>query len=160
MIRAAFLMPAALMLSTVASAAPLSSQDVATLKEMTQQYVDGWLQNDRSKVMANLSKDAVFIPHHGVKPHIGYEKIDEFWFPGGKPVGVVVAFTKTITDISGADDHATIYGRSDLKWQDDKQRYRWIGNYLFVARRDPNGWVFTHMMSSDEQPTVEPVGAK
>jgi ketosteroid isomerase-like protein len=160
MIRFAFLLPIALIWSAATQAAPLSAADLATLRQLTQRYVDGWLHNDRSQVMGLLSQDAVFIPHDGVQPHIGYAKIDEFWFPGGKPAGGVTAFAMPITDISGADDHATIYGRSDLLWHNQTQRYRWVGSYLIVARRDAHGWRFTHLMSSDEQPTVEPIGGK
>src|SRR5205085_9944618 len=157
--RAAFLVPIALMCSAAAQAAPLSSADLATLRHMTQRYVDGRLHNNRSQVMSLLSKDAVFIPHDGAKPHIGYSKIDEFWFPGGKAGGGVSAFAMPVIDISGADNHAVIYGRSNLNWHNQTQRFQWIGYYLIVARRHKDGWLFTHLMSSDEQPTIEPVGS-
>ena len=143
-----------------APAAPLSRNDVATLRAMSERYVKGWLDNDRRAVMGVLAKDAVFIPHDGVKPHVGYKAIDDFWFPNGKAVGVVPAYTQTISGISGADNHATMYGRFDLTWQNDTKRYTWIGNFLIVARRQNGHWTFTHMMASDQDPTIEAVAGK
>jgi uncharacterized protein (TIGR02246 family) len=143
-----------------AFAAPFTKADDATLRAMSAKYVEGWLKNDRQAVMSVMAKDSVFIPHDGVKPRVGYDAIDAFWFPGGKAVGTVPAFTMAITDIKGADDHATLYGRSDLTYEASGQRYNWIGSFLIVARREGGRWLFTHMMSSDEQPKVEDIGAK
>lgn len=138
-----------------AQATPLAKEDELKLRALSDGYVEAWLHNDRQGVMGVLAPEAVFIPHHGVKPKIGWAEIDAFWFPGGKAVGTVTDFRHDITAVSGDEDDAIIYGRSDLSWQDDRQRYRWIGNFLFVTRKEQGRWVITHMMSSDEQPTVQ-----
>ena len=95
-----------------------------------------------------------------VRVRVGYKAIAAFWFPHGKAVGVVPAYKQTISDISGADNHATMYGRVDLTWQNETKRYTWIGNFLIVARRQGRGWIFTHMMASDEDPKIEPIAGR
>ena len=138
----------------VSLAAPLSSSDEAALRALSNQYAEAWVRNDRAGVMGPWAPDGVFIPHDGVEPRIGYDKLDAFWFPNGKAVGVVSAYTQTVTAISGADSHATLYGRFDLTWQNSSKRYNWMGNWLLVARKDQGRWLITHMMASDADPTV------
>ena len=84
-------MPLLVCCSSVALAAPLSSGDETALRALSDGYVKAWMRNDRAGVMGFMAPEAVFIPHDGVRPHIGRAKIDEFWFPGGNPVGVVRA---------------------------------------------------------------------
>jgi ketosteroid isomerase-like protein len=143
--------------SSLVAARPLSAEDVTRLRAMSDLYVAGWLRNDRIAVMSVMSPDVVFIPHDGVQPRIGYDRLDSFWFPNGRAAGTVVAFTQTISNISGEGNHALIYGRSDLTWQNTAQRYHWIGNFLIVARRAGGRWLFTHMMASDEAPTIQQI---
>ena len=140
-------------------AGPMSPADEAALRAMSDRYVAGWVRNDREAVMGVMAPEAVFIPHDGVPARAGYANIDAFWFPGGKAVGTVSAYTQTITAISGADDHATLHGRFDLTWQNDTQRYNWLGNWLIVARKDNGRWLVTHMMASDADPKVEDLAA-
>jgi hypothetical protein len=69
----------------------------------------------------------------------------------------VTAFTKTVEGLSGDSRHAVIWGKSDLHWQDHKTAYHWPGYYLMAAERRGKKWLITHLMSSDEQPTSQPV---
>ena len=150
--------PALLLLAACTNAGPgaasLSAADEVALRDLSSRYVSGWLRNDRAAVMGVMAPEAVFIPHDGVPPHIGYQAIDAFWFPNGKAIGVVPAYKQTITAIDGTSDRATLYGRFDLTWQDDRQRYNWIGNFLINARKDNDRWLVTHMMASDEDPKI------
>ena len=152
--KVAYLSLALVLLAAQASAAPLSSADEGALRMLTEQYAKAWVANDRAGVMGPWARDGVFIPHDGVQPRIGYDKLDAFWFPNGKAVGTVPAYTQTITAISGDDRFATLYGRFDLTWQNDSKRYNWIGNWLIVARKDQGRWQVTHMMASDADPAV------
>jgi uncharacterized protein (TIGR02246 family) len=145
------------LLAACAGAGPpdtLSVTDETALRDLSNGYVQAWLKNDQAGVMGVMAPEAVFIPHDGVPPHIGYQAIDTFWFPGGKAVGVVPAYRQTVTAVSGTANRATLYGRFDLTWQDDKQRYNWIGNFLINARKDRDRWLVTHMMASDEDPKI------
>lgn len=155
MSRTASLLPLLLASSAAGWSAPLSSADEAALRALSDGYVKAWIRNDRDGVMGVMAPEAVFIPHDGVQPHIGASKIDEFWFPNGKAVGVVPAYTQTIIAISGDELRATMYGRFDLTWQNVTKRYNWIGNWLIVARKDKGRWLVTHMMASDADPKVE-----
>ena len=143
--------------SSGALAKTLTAQDVTALRALSSSYVQGWLQNDQHAVMSVMAHDAVFIPHDGVQPRIGYDAISEFWFPNGSAVGRVPAYTQTITSITGENGHATLYGRFDLTWENETTRYNWIGNFMIVARRAKGRWLVTHMMANDADPKVEPI---
>ena len=141
--------------------AALPPEDEAALRALANRYVAGWVANDRDAVMGVMAPEAVFIPHDGVPPRIGYQAIDAFWFPEGKAVGVVPAYTQTVTAVDGGGGRATLYGRFDLTWQNEKQRFNWIGNFLIAARKDQNDrWLVTHMMASDEDPVVTDLGSQ
>lgn len=159
MARCKYLSPLLVACSTAGWSAPLSSADEAALRALSDGYVKAWVANDRDGVMGVMAPEAVFIPHDGVQPRVGASKIDEFWFPNGKAVGVVPAYTQTVTAISGDHSRATMYGRFDLTWQNATQRYNWLGNWLIVARKDNGRWLVTHMMASDADPKVEDLAA-
>ena len=145
---------AILCLAGAANAASLPEADEAALRALSDRYVAGWIANDRPTVMGDMAPEALFIPHDGVQPRIGRSAIDAFWFPNGKAVGIVPSYRQTITAIDGTADRATVYGRFDLTWQNEKQRFNWIGNFLINARKENGDWLVTHMMASDADPTV------
>ena len=62
-------------------AEPLTKSDRAQLTSLPVRFAAGWLHNSRSEVMSLFTPDAVFIPHDGVKPHVGKAAIEAFWFP-------------------------------------------------------------------------------
>ena len=157
--RSMYLLSLVLACPSATLAAPLSSADEAALRALSDGYARAWINNDRAGVMGVMAPEAVFIPHDGVQPHIGRAKIDEFWFPQGNTVGVVPAYTQTITGISGDDLRATMFGRFDLTWQNATKRYNWLGNFLIVARKEGGRWLVTHMMASDADPTVTDLAA-
>ena len=95
------------MTSSGALARTLAAKDVEALRAMSNSYVQGWLNNDKQAVMSVMAQDAVFIPHDGVQPRVGYDAIAEFWFPHGSAVGRVPAYSQTVTSITGEKDHAT-----------------------------------------------------
>ena len=148
------LLPLLAACSSANGSAALPPEDEAALRTLSDRFVAGWLANDREAVMRVMAPEAVFIPHDGVKPKIGYKAIDAFWFPDGKPAGTVTAMSHVITDVSGNSNRGTAYGRSDLTWQDNKQRYHWIGNFLISAKKEKGRWLVTHLVSSDEPPTI------
>src|SRR6185295_3953107 len=156
--RALIFVPALLSLAvTPAPAAPLTKSDRAELASLSAKFTGGWVHNSRDEVMSLFAPDAVFIPHDGIKPHIGKAAIEQFWFPGSGAAGTVTAFTKTVDGLSGDGAHAIIWGKSDLHWQDSKTAYHWPGYYLMAVERRNGKWLVTHLMSSDERPTSQPV---
>jgi uncharacterized protein (TIGR02246 family) len=158
--RSSFMIAAILILiGATADAQPFTQADRAEVRKLPQRYTRGWLNNSRSQVMSLFAPDAVFIPHDGVRPHRGKQAIDQFWFPNGRTAGIVTSFTMTVEGASGASDHAIVWGRSDLHWQDKTTAYHWPGYYLMAAERRHGAWLVTHLMSSDEQPTSKPVKA-
>jgi uncharacterized protein (TIGR02246 family) len=154
------LLAAEILFFTAPAAAALTDADVRALNALQQSYVQGWLDNDREKVMAVMAPDAVFIPHDGVMPHTGAADISEFWFPGGKAIGRVPSYQQRVTAISGDGNHATMYGRFDLHYEASDKHYRWVGNFLIVARKSEGRWLVTHMMASDADPTITPIGSR
>jgi uncharacterized protein (TIGR02246 family) len=145
------------LISAPGIAAPLTKSDRVELTSLPAKFTGGWLHSSRIEVMRLFASDAVFIPHDGVKPHIGKAAIEQFWFPVTGSAGKVTAFTKTVDGLSGDDRNAIIWGKSDLHWQDDKTAYHWPGYYLMAVERRSGKWLITHLMSSDEQPTNQPV---
>ena len=107
--------------------------------------------------MGLFASDAVFIPHDGVKPHIGKAAIEQFWFPAGGAAGSVTAFDKRVEGISGDSRHAIVWGNSDLHWRDESNAYHWLGYFLMAVERRNGRWFITHLMSSDEQPMKTPL---
>ncbi len=146
------------LIAVPAAAAPLTESDLDALTALQQTYVDGWLRNDRDAVMSVMAEDAVFIPHDGVMPRTGAGAISEFWFPGGRAVGIVPVYEQKVTNIAGDGDHATAYGRFRLGYEANETRYTWIGNYLIVARKRNGRWLVTHMIVNDADPAVERLG--
>jgi uncharacterized protein (TIGR02246 family) len=151
--RALFLLAALFLIPAAASAAPLTKSDRAELAGLSRKFTAGWLHNSREEVMSLFARDAVFIPHDGVKPHIGKAAIQQFWFPPTGAAGAVTAFNKSVESISGEGGHAILWGKSELRWQDKTTAYHWLGYYLMAVERRKGRWLITHLMSSDEQPT-------
>ena len=139
------------------TAAPFTLADRDAVARIPGKLTSGWVHASRSEVMRLFAPDAVFIPHDGVRPHIGKAAIEQFWFPKGAAAGKVTRFLMSADGVSGEGDQAVVWGKSDLHWQNDKAAYHWPGYYLISARRKHGKWLVTHLMSSDEQPTKEPL---
>jgi uncharacterized protein (TIGR02246 family) len=139
------------------AAAPLTKADRNQVARLPARFTDGWLHDSRAEVMGLFAPEAIFIPHDGVKPHVGKRAITEFWFPATGAGGKVTAFVMTAEGVSGEGDQALVWGKSDLDWQDKTTAYHWPGYYLMSARRRHGKWLVTHLMSSDEQPTSTPI---
>jgi uncharacterized protein (TIGR02246 family) len=137
-------------------AAPLSKTDRAEIAQIPSKFTAGWLHNSRREVMKLFAADAVFIPHDGVRPRVGKVAIQQFWFPKAA-AGTVTKFVMTAEGLSGNRGHAILWGKSDLYWQDGKAAYHWPGFYLVSVERRQGRWLVTHLMSSDEQPTSQPL---
>ncbi len=155
--RPVILLAALLAVAPPGLAAPLTKADRAAVARLSATFTAGWLHNSRSEVMGVFAPDAIFIPHDGVRPHIGRKAIEQFWFPATGPAGTVTAFTMSADGVSGEGNHAIVWGKSDLHWQDNKTAYHWPGYYLMSAERRHGKWLVTHLMSSDEQPTSKPI---
>ena len=141
------------------TAAPFTKTDRVTVAGIPARFTAGWMHNSRDEVMNLFTPDAVFIPHDGVKPHIGRAAIEQFWFPPAGPAGKVTAFTMTAEGVSGDADHAIVWGKSDLHWQNEQTAYHWPGYYLMSVQRKGRKWRVTYLVSSDEQPTSRPLAA-
>ncbi|MEO5613194.1 MAG: SgcJ/EcaC family oxidoreductase [Sphingomicrobium sp.] len=148
-----------MMTASTADAQPFSKSGRAEIQRLPQRLTQGWLNNNHHQVMALFAPEAVFIPHDGVHPRRGWAALKQFWFPSTGSAGTVTAFTMTVEGLSGDSGHAIVWGKSDLHWQDTKTAYHWPGYYLLAAEHRRGKWLITHLMSSDEQPTSQPVRA-
>jgi uncharacterized protein (TIGR02246 family) len=155
--RALFILLAFLLIPAPALAGQLTKSDRTVLAELPAKFTAGWLHNSRDEVMRLFAPDAVFIPHDGVKPHIGKAAIEQFWFPRTGSAGAVTDFKKTVEGLAGDSEHAILWGKSDLHWQDNSKAYHWLGYYLMALERRKTKWLVTYLMSSDEQPTTTPL---
>lgn len=130
--------------------AELSDADAAAVREVNQQYVDGWLKNDPELVLKVFAPDAVLIPQ-GSPPVKGLDAIRDFYWPKDAPHAQIVDFKITTDEVGGSADFAYARGAYSFSFQFLLKGMMIPkpneGNYLMLFRRQPNGrWLVTHRM--------------
>lgn len=128
--------------------------DRDAVSRAVQAYRDAWLANDRTRVMATLTPDAVIFPS-GLAPIVGLEAIAGFWFPATGPATTVTAIEANVDDVHVEGDVAVASGRGSLTFvvttdsRDSPPRTQrhWHVNIL---RRQPDGqWRIWRRMWGD-----------
>ncbi len=82
-------------------------------------YVQGWLQMDKEKILGLLQEDARLQPS-GMKPVDGISEIQEFWFPNDSSVTTVNKFETEIISMKIIDTLAVSTHSSILDWNYQK----------------------------------------
>ena len=130
------------------STGPMAIDEV-TVRAAMERYVQAWLANDPDAVMATLTEDVVLQPHHGVEPIVEAEDVRSWWFHEGPPT-VVTTFEVDVFGLSGVQDLAYAWERSEVEWTSDGASYANEGNALSVLRRGPDGsWRIAHQIWND-----------
>lgn len=153
MYREYLVVAAALTWCSTVHAERLSKADRLLVHNLPERFTSGWTRSNPKQVMELFSRNAIFIPHDGVRPKVGWNAINKFWFANKGAAGTVTAFRMTVDGLSATSDHAILWGKSDLHWQDKATAYHWLGFYLMAVERTHGRWRISHLMSSDEQPT-------
>ena len=130
--------------------------DEAALRALDQAYVDGWKQSgaaaQEEAVMALLAENAVIRPGLGTPPKTGADEIRAFWFPPDSPATKIIVFDHTPDSVDVEGDLGVISGWYELRFEYEDTEYAQNGNYLTVARRQPdNQWRITEMIWNDNK---------
>jgi ketosteroid isomerase-like protein len=147
--------------TTIAHPKGLATEDVAAIRNTLQRFRDAWLRGKPDEVMAELTPDAVIMPHHGVKPRAGAAAVKAFWWPTNSPSATVTRFDQIHDEIAGDGDIAYVRGSATVEYEwgevGKERRYRNVGTTLTVLRRaGPQQWRISLRMWDD--PPTEDLG--
>jgi len=136
------------------SPAGLAAADTKLIKSVLEKYRTAWLANDADGVRATFTKDAVLMPHHGLKPIVGMAAINEFWWPATTAKTTILKFVRTIEEVGGNASLAYARGGSEVEWKTEDrgktESWRTAGNYLAVLKRQTDGrWLISHLIWDD-----------
>ena len=93
----------------------LTEADRAAIRALDSLYVDAWLRDDTTAVLATLVPDAVLMPA-GQRPLSGLDAIRNFWWPTDGSSTKVTAYTTTIDEIDGTRDLAYVRGTGQISF--------------------------------------------
>ncbi len=130
--------------------------DRAALYALDQAYVEGWKQSGAAAqdkaVMAIFAEDAIIRPGLGTPPRKGADEIRAFWFPPDTPATRIIKFDHAPDSITVEHDLGVVSGWYELRFEYGGDEYAQNGNYLTVARRQPdNEWRVTQMIWNDNK---------
>jgi uncharacterized protein (TIGR02246 family) len=136
-------------------ASGLSTEDVAKIKRVHQEYEEAWLKGDSQAVLALFTEDCVLLPPHAGKPRIGHDGLKEFWFSPNAPATQITKLVVTPQSIGGDGQIAYVWGTDDVAWttmQDGKMvAASHQGIFLDVLQKQANGeWKLSHRMWDDK----------
>jgi ketosteroid isomerase-like protein len=131
------------------SPASLSSTRLQAVRAADRAYAEAWLANDRERVMATLTSDAVIMPS-GIPALQGHPAIGGFWWPPDSPATRVTEFTLRQSEADGHGDLAFVRGEFTLRFNYDGKDYANRGDYLSLLRQQPDrSWKITHRTWND-----------
>lgn len=79
---------------------PLSSEDVQAIRSLESAYVEAWLRDDTTAVLATLDTAPVLQPA-GQRPLVGLEAVQGFWWPGDGSETRILSYEITVDEIGG-----------------------------------------------------------
>ncbi|MEW5916051.1 MAG: DUF4440 domain-containing protein [Gemmatimonadota bacterium] len=126
--------------------------DSAAVSATQAAFVDAWLRDDTTGVLAQLDASVVLVPP-GATPLTGHEAVRAYWWPNDGSRTRITSFEWTASEIAGAGDFAYMRGISSLGWTYAKdtveQRMTARSHALIILRRSPEGrWVIARQMWS------------
>ncbi len=93
----------------------LTEADRAAIRALDSLYVDAWLRDDTTAVLATLAPDAVLMPA-GQRPLSGLDAIRNLWWPTDGSSTRVTAYTTTLDEIDGTRDLAYVRGTGQISF--------------------------------------------
>lgn len=125
-----------------ASPAELSDADRHAIRALDSAYVQAWLRDDTTGVLATLEPDAVLMPA-GVRPLAGLDAIRSFWWPDDGSRTRVTAYRATVDEIGGTPTLAWARGTGALTFTYEKDTVRTEQSShnmtLTVVAKQPDG---------------------
>jgi ketosteroid isomerase-like protein len=101
----------------------LTARDSSDIEAARTAYVQAWLADDTSGVLATLDTDAVLLPP-GRLPLKGEREIRAFWWPTDGSRTTITAFDWTLDEIVGKGELAFTRGISTVEWRYEKDTVR------------------------------------
>jgi uncharacterized protein (TIGR02246 family) len=101
----------------------LTARDSSDIEAVRTAYVQAWLADDTSGVLATLDTDAVLLPP-GRLPLEGEREIREFWWPTDGSRTTITAFDWTLDEMVGTRELAFTRGISTIAWRYEKDTVR------------------------------------
>jgi uncharacterized protein (TIGR02246 family) len=93
----------------------LDEDDLSAIRAVHDDYSEGWLQDDRRKVMSTLTEDAVLLPS-GLDRIEGAAAIEAYWWPADAPATRILSLTLNVEKIDGSGDIAYAVGTGALSF--------------------------------------------
>jgi ketosteroid isomerase-like protein len=101
----------------------LTARDSSDIRAVQSAYVQAWLADDTSGVLATLDSSAVLLPP-GRLPLKGEREIRAFWWPTDGSRTTITAFDWTLEELAGTRELAFTRGISTLAWRYEKDTVR------------------------------------
>jgi ketosteroid isomerase-like protein len=138
------------------AASRFSAADSAAVRAAQDAFVDAWLRDDTTGVLALLDTGAVLLPA-GRKAIGGHANVRGYWWPNDGSRTRITRFDWTADEVSGSGSLAYIRGISNLAWTYDKdtvhQSMTARSQSLVLLRRAPDGrWLIWRQMWSPAGP--------
>ncbi|WP_370087249.1 SgcJ/EcaC family oxidoreductase [Ekhidna sp.] len=75
------------------------------IKNISETYVNGWLDGDSAKVLNLFAEDATIIPS-GMEPILGIENIRDYWFPNDSSITTIHSYEVELLELKETDSMA------------------------------------------------------
>jgi len=138
---------------TCARDVSIAKKDEIAIQALLEQFRNGWLSGNAGVVRGTFTQDAVLMPHHGVRPVVGMQAINEFWWPANSPKTTITRFTQTIDEIGGNGSIGYVRGRSEVAWSLEtakgQENWRTGGNFMALVHKQAGGWRISHLIWDD-----------
>lgn len=125
-------------------------EDRQAVEAVADAYVQAWLANDSSAVLATLSEDAVLLPQ-GQAPVRGKEAIAEYWWPAEGPPTTITGYVSVVEQMDVSGTLASMWGTGELSfaWEAEGELHEAANRsaYLMILQQDASGtWRISHRM--------------
>jgi ketosteroid isomerase-like protein len=122
-------------MNPTATLGPLTSQDLATLRGLVDEWVRNCLNANWDKMASLLTDDVVFLPPN--EPIVQGRNAVRSWFNNFPPIK---AFAATLEDAEGRGDLAEARGTFRLNLEPSPgQQIEMTGKWVALYRKQPNG---------------------
>ena len=101
----------------------LTARDSSDIEAVRAAYVQAWLADDTSAVLATLDTAAMLLPP-GRLPLKGEREICAFWWPSDGSRTTITAFDWTLDEMVGTREMAFTRGISTVEWRYEKDTVR------------------------------------
>ena len=138
--------------------APLSDEDVASIRSLATSYAEAYMAKDLDAVAAVFTSDAVQMPPD-VPAQVGIAAIRSFYEDAFGAATDMGEFTVTPVEIEGMDGLA--YDRATWSWTGVMpgmtEAITMTGKYVAILRRQEDGaWLWTATIWNGDQPLPQP----